>query len=309
MPAQAVPCPTVSPSSSSSTIVSPSAPSEIATAPSTSPTSGCPASMPLSTMQTRAPAPVEPPQAHSRVTRSGQRRRQRDRVDARRGQAPGGKLLVFLFVLVRAQGAHRDACPAPCKDRTVITCERCGRESSGDDRFCASCGAPLAPQARAGGAEGRDGPLRRPRRFTARAEQLDPEDVRAVLAPFYARLRAELERFGGTVEKFIGDAVMAVFGAPVAHEDDPERAVRAALAIRDWAARGARARGADRGAHGRGARLARCAPGRGRGHGRRRRRQHGRPDAGGGAGERHPRRRADLPRDGPRRSSTASTSR
>jgi class 3 adenylate cyclase len=70
--------------------------------------------------------------------------------------------------------------------------------------------------------------------FTARAEQLDPEDVRAVLSPFYARLRAELERFGGTVEKFIGDAVMALFGAPAAHEDDPERAVRAALAIRDW---------------------------------------------------------------------------
>jgi class 3 adenylate cyclase len=63
---------------------------------------------------------------------------------------------------------------------------------------------------------------------------MDPEDVRAVLSPFYARLRAELERFGGTVEKFIGDAVMALFGAPVGHEDDPERAVRAALAIRDW---------------------------------------------------------------------------
>ena len=71
--------------------------------------------------------------------------------------------------------------------------------------------------------------------FTARAEQLDPEDVRALLAPYHAHLRTELERFGGTVEKFIGDAVMALFGAPVAHEDDPERAVRAALAIRDWA--------------------------------------------------------------------------
>jgi class 3 adenylate cyclase len=71
--------------------------------------------------------------------------------------------------------------------------------------------------------------------FTARAERLDPEDVRALLAPYHARVRADLERHGGTVEKFIGDAVMAVFGAPVAHEDDPERAVRAALAIRDAA--------------------------------------------------------------------------
>jgi class 3 adenylate cyclase len=67
--------------------------------------------------------------------------------------------------------------------------------------------------------------------FTSQAEKLDPEDVRATLSPYYARLRAELERHGGTVEKFIGDAVMAVFGAPVAHEDDAERAVRAALRI------------------------------------------------------------------------------
>ena len=59
--------------------------------------------------------------------------------------------------------------------------------------------------------------------------------MRSVLTPYYARVRAELERFGGTVEKFIGDAVVALFGAPVAHEDDPERAVRAALAICDWA--------------------------------------------------------------------------
>jgi class 3 adenylate cyclase len=70
--------------------------------------------------------------------------------------------------------------------------------------------------------------------FTSRAEALDPEDVEAILAPYHARLRAELERRGGTVEKFIGDAVMALFGAPVTHEDDPERAVRAAIAIREW---------------------------------------------------------------------------
>jgi class 3 adenylate cyclase/tetratricopeptide (TPR) repeat protein len=71
--------------------------------------------------------------------------------------------------------------------------------------------------------------------FTQRAENLDPEDVRAILAPYHLRLRAELERHGGTVEKFIGDAVMALFGAPIAHEDDPERAVRAALAVRAFA--------------------------------------------------------------------------
>src|SRR5207249_10698026 len=113
-------------------------------------------------------------------------------------------------------------------------CPKCGQENPSDARFCNACSAPLeaAP------------PSREERKvvtvlfvdlvgFTARAEQLDPEDVRALLAPYHAHLRAELERFGGTVEKFIGDAVVALFGAPTAHEDDPERAVRAALAIRD----------------------------------------------------------------------------
>ncbi len=71
--------------------------------------------------------------------------------------------------------------------------------------------------------------------FTSRAETMDPEDVEALLRPYHERVRSELERRGGTVEKFIGDAVMALFGAPTAHEDDPERAVRAALAIRDFA--------------------------------------------------------------------------
>src|SRR6266545_5019708 len=71
--------------------------------------------------------------------------------------------------------------------------------------------------------------------FTSRTEQMDPEDIEAELSRYHTQLRDELERFGGTVEKFIGDAVMAVFGAPVAHEDDAERAVRAAISIRDWA--------------------------------------------------------------------------
>ena len=59
--------------------------------------------------------------------------------------------------------------------------------------------------------------------------------MRAQLSSYHARVRSELERHGGTVEKFIGDAVVAVFGAPLVHEDDAERAVRSALAIRDWA--------------------------------------------------------------------------
>ncbi|MEP7335983.1 MAG: AAA family ATPase, partial [Actinomycetota bacterium] len=71
--------------------------------------------------------------------------------------------------------------------------------------------------------------------FTTDAERLDPEDVRALLNPYYERVREEIEHCGGSVEKFVGDAVMGVFGAPVAHGDDPERAVRAALAVREWA--------------------------------------------------------------------------
>ncbi|MGB2953501.1 MAG: adenylate/guanylate cyclase domain-containing protein, partial [Gaiellaceae bacterium] len=118
----------------------------------------------------------------------------------------------------------------------MLTCPECGQENPDGFRLCGMCGASLAAEAP---------PAREERKvvtvlfadlvgFTARAEQLDPEDVRALLSPYYTRLRAELERHGGTVEKFIGDAVVALFGAPVVHEDDPERAVRAALAIRDW---------------------------------------------------------------------------
>src|SRR3989440_3956300 len=118
----------------------------------------------------------------------------------------------------------------------MVVCRKCGRENAEDASFCPGCGSPLTSPAHEGPREERKvvtvlfadlvG-------FTSRAEQLDPEDVRATLSPYYARLRSEIERHGGTVEKFIGDAVMAIFGAPVAHEDDPERGVRAALAIRD----------------------------------------------------------------------------
>jgi DNA-binding SARP family transcriptional activator len=69
---------------------------------------------------------------------------------------------------------------------------------------------------------------------STKAKPVDPEDVHAFLAPYYARIRSEVERFGGTVETVIGNRIMALFGVPATHEDDPERAVRAALAIRDW---------------------------------------------------------------------------
>jgi class 3 adenylate cyclase/tetratricopeptide (TPR) repeat protein len=111
-------------------------------------------------------------------------------------------------------------------------CTQCDQENPDIAKFCLACGAPLAAPA----------PPAEERKLitvlfcdivgsTAKAEHMDPEDVRARLGPYYTRLRSELERFGGTVEKFIGDAVVAIFGAPVAHEDDPERAVRAGLAI------------------------------------------------------------------------------
>lgn len=119
-----------------------------------------------------------------------------------------------------------------------MSCPSCGKELPAAFPFCPFCGASVAGAQPAPGREERKlvtvlfvdlaG-------FTARAERLDPEDVRSLLAPYHAHVRSELERFGGTLEKFIGDAVVALFGAPAAHEDDPERAVRAALAIRDWA--------------------------------------------------------------------------
>lgn len=115
----------------------------------------------------------------------------------------------------------------------MATCSRCGNDNADGARFCSACGNELAARE-----------TREERKivtvlfvdlagFTARADHLDPEDVRAILTPYYARLRAEIEVFGGTVEKFIGDAVVGVFGAPLAHGDDPERAVRAALSVRD----------------------------------------------------------------------------
>jgi class 3 adenylate cyclase/tetratricopeptide (TPR) repeat protein len=116
----------------------------------------------------------------------------------------------------------------------VPECPTCGKELPGEFPFCPFCGAALSPLDA--------GAAIRERKvvsvvfcdlvgFTAASEALDPEDVQARMAPYLIRTRERIEAYGGTVEKFIGDAVMAVFGAPVAHEDDAERAVRAGLAV------------------------------------------------------------------------------
>jgi len=124
-------------------------------------------------------------------------------------------------------------------------CPACGEENLDRARFCLACGGSL----------GEPAPKGEERKvvsvlfvdlvgFTDRSDRADPEDVRATLRPYHERVKADIERFGGTVEKFIGDAVMAVFGAPVAHEDDAERAVRAALRILETI-EGLRAEGLD----------------------------------------------------------------
>lgn len=155
-------------------------------------------------------------------------------------------------------------CPK-CGSRLPTVCPSCGFACSPDFAFCPRCATRLAAgskdQPAAPSAEGRPTPLREAapgapasradggeespeadRRpvsvlfadlsgFTALSERLDPEDIRAFQNDLFGEMSATIEQYGGFVEKFVGDAVMAAFGAPVAHEDDPERALRAALAM------------------------------------------------------------------------------
>jgi len=112
-----------------------------------------------------------------------------------------------------------------------VVCKRCGQENPAGARFCLACGAALDAE-----------PAKQERKlvsvlfvdlvgFTGQSEQADPEDVRDTLRAYQVAAQQTIEAFGGTMEKFIGDAVMAVFGAPVSHGDDAERAVRAGLGV------------------------------------------------------------------------------
>ncbi len=114
----------------------------------------------------------------------------------------------------------------------MLVCASCGHENPDGNRFCAQCGAGLAGS-----------PVERRKVVTvlfcdlvgstALGEQTDPEALRALLGRYFERMSGIVESHGGTVEKFIGDAVLAVFGVPLVHEDDALRACRAAVEMRD----------------------------------------------------------------------------
>src|SRR6266576_1718964 len=115
-----------------------------------------------------------------------------------------------------------------------MRCTECGRVNAVGARFCDACGAPLEPHSNETAARKTVTVV-----FTdvtgstALGEKLDPETLRAVMSRYFATAQDALERHGGTVEKFIGDAVMAVFGVPTLREDDAVRAVRAVVELKD----------------------------------------------------------------------------
>ena len=127
-----------------------------------------------------------------------------------------------------------------CGTALVRVCPACGTESPPEAAFCSACGTPLQ-EGIGRGAAVEDHEERRVVTVlfadlagsTALGSRLDPEELRAIQGELFELVNAEVERFGGISEKFVGDAVLAVFGVPLAHDDDAERAVRAALRVRD----------------------------------------------------------------------------
>ena len=141
----------------------------------------------------------------------------------------------------------------------MVRCAACGSENDAEARFCSTCGTGLRPVCASCGVELPPGarfcpacgtpveetvqvPVEERRVVsvlfadvtgsTTLGERLDPEQLRDIMATYFGGMREEIEAEGGTVEKFIGDAVMAAFGVPSAHEDDPARALRAAIRMR-----------------------------------------------------------------------------
>ncbi|MGH2818927.1 MAG: adenylate/guanylate cyclase domain-containing protein [Actinomycetota bacterium] len=128
-----------------------------------------------------------------------------------------------------------------CGTELTLSCPNCGAPAQPGFRFCGECGHPLDAEAPPSPGE-RPMPSERRRvtvlfadlvGFSTLAEHMDPEELRTLMNETFKELTATIEERDGVVEKFIGDAVVAIFGAPVAHEDDPERAVHSALAMRE----------------------------------------------------------------------------
>src|SRR5919108_2750107 len=148
-----------------------------------------------------------------------------------------------------AQNPERARFCMSCGAELAPVCPSCGAQNPAGARFCIECGTALTAaepaSAQAAGPAPAVAPPEAPpeeRRqatvlfadlsgYTAAAERMDPEAVKALVDRTLRRLGEEIERFGGSIDKFIGDNVMGVFGAPITHEDDPERAVRAGLAM------------------------------------------------------------------------------
>src|SRR5688572_11670659 len=144
-----------------------------------------------------------------------------------------------------ANASNRKFC-SHCGARLALTCTACGTVAATGDLFCGECGAaiaqPPAPVA-VGEATPDESSIRVSERrlvsvlfadlvgFTSLSETRDAEDVRELLTRYFDVARESIERYGGVVEKFMGDAVMAAFGTPTAHEDDAERAVRGGLEL------------------------------------------------------------------------------
>ncbi len=141
--------------------------------------------------------------------------------------------------------ANRRFC-IECGSKLAAACPSCGTENPPAAKFCGECGSALGGPIlsdTATGARPAAEPIAERRLvsvlfadlvgFTPFSEERDPEEVRETLTTYFELAREVIERYGGTIEKFIGDAVMAVWGAPVAHEDDAERAVRAAVELVD----------------------------------------------------------------------------
>src|SRR6185436_17352409 len=128
----------------------------------------------------------------------------------------------------------------------MVACATCNHPVPDGARFCPSCGTSVT----------KTDTLLEERRvvtvlfadlvgYTALAEHLDPERVKRLVESCFERLVADIEAFGGRVDKLLGDGIVALFGAPVAHEDDAERAVRAALRMQDTLAAFVAEMGAD----------------------------------------------------------------